>query len=145
MDPATEEKGVPFAKKIASLTLPEKIRIALTGNKDVRTVLYRDANKKIGEYILQNPGIMDDEILFFARDRNASEDMLVAISRRKDWVKKYPLRLALTLNPKTPIPLALNILKTLREADLRKIVRSKDVSMYVSSGARRILASKGLL
>jgi hypothetical protein len=39
----------------------------------------------------------------------------------------------------------LKILKTLRDADLRKLVKNKDVSTYVSTGARKILSNKGLM
>lgn len=136
---------VPLAKRISTLSLPEKIRLALTGNKDARTLLYRDSNKMIRQYVLQNPRIMDEEVLLIARDRNATEDTLVVISRRKDWMKKYPLRLSLAQNPKTPIPIVLHILKTLREVDLRKIVKSKDVPTHVAAGAKRVLASKAVI
>jgi len=139
------EKEMQLSKQIASLNLGEKIRLALTGNKEARVILYRDSQKVLGKYVLQNPRIGDDEVLSIARDRNTSEDILTALNHRKDWIKKYPLRLALTINPKTPVPLALKMLKTLRDADLRKLVKSKDIPTYVASGARRLLESKGLL
>lgn len=139
------EKEAPLATRIAQLSVPEKIRVALTGNKDERSILYRDPNRMIKLYVLQNPRIMEDEILSMARDRNADEEILTTIGKRKEWVKRYPVRLALATNPRTPVPLAMAMLKTLREADLRRIVRSKDVATAVASGAKKILASRGLL
>ncbi len=138
-------KEAPLATRIAGLSLPEKIRLALTGNRDERTILYRDSNKMIKRYVLQNPRIMEDEVLAIARDRNADDEILTTIAKRKEWVKRYPVRLAVATNPKTPVPLAINMLKTLREADLRRIVRSKDVAAAVAIGAKKILVAKGLM
>ncbi len=108
-------------------------------------MLARDPNKQILACLLQNPRISDQEILNFAKERTLPEEILSLLSKRKEWMKKYPVRLALAQNPKTPLALSLRLIRTFRDCDLRKLAKSKDVSVHVASGARKILMTRGLL
>lgn len=135
----------PLSRKIAALNLPEKIRLALTGDKETRSLLYRESNKLLLTYLLQNPRITDHEILHMAGDKSLPEAIVSDLLKRKEWMKKYPVRLALAQNPKLPLPVALKLLGTLRDHDLRKIARSKDVSVHVAMRARKLLAIRGVL
>jgi hypothetical protein len=135
----------PLAKRIQEMGLPEKLRLAQMGDKEARSLLAREQNKQILYCLLQNPRISDQEIVQFAKEKTLPEEILSLISRRKEWMKKYPVRLALTLNPKTPLALSLRLLRTIRDMDLRKIAKSRDISAQVASGARKILIARGLL
>ena len=145
MPNTAEEKDVPLPKKIMEMGMSEKIGLALTGDKEARTLLAREPNKLILNYLLQNPRITENEIIQLAKVKTIPQEILITISKRREWMKKYQLRLALTENPKTPLPLVLKLLSLLRDVDLRKIARSRDVSANVSAGARRLLMSRGLL
>ncbi len=127
------------------MDLPEKMRLAQMGDKEARTLLAREQNKQILYCILQNPRISDQEILQFAKEKTLPEEILSLLSKRKEWMKKYPVRLALAQNPKVPLALALRLLHTFRDNDLRKISKSKDVSVHLATGARKILMARGLL
>lgn len=125
--------------------LPERLRLAQMGDKEARSLLAREQNKQVLYCLLQNPRISDQEIVQFAKAKTLPEEILSLISRRKEWMKKYPVRLALTLNPKTPLALSLRLLRSIRDMDLRRIAKSKDVSSQLASGARKILIARGLL
>ncbi|MEW6443947.1 MAG: hypothetical protein AB1640_23625 [bacterium] len=137
--------SVSLPRRIAALSLPEKIRLALTGDRESRAILYRESNKLLLGYLLQNPRVTDHEVLQMAKDKTLPEEILLSLSKRKEWIKQYPVRLALAQNPKLPLPNALKLLATLRDADLRKIARSKDVSVHIAGRARKLLAVRGLL
>ena len=142
---APERNEVPLSQRILGMGVSEKIKLALTGDKEARCLLARDPNKLILSYLLQNPRIMEVEILAMAHGRNIPEEILLSITRKKEWMKRYPVRLAVVQNPKAPLPVALKLLATVRDPDLRKIARSRDVSGHLSAGARRILMRRGLL
>ncbi len=125
--------------------LPEKMRLAQSGDKEARSLLAREQNKLILSSLLQNPRISDQEILNFAKEKTIPEEILTLLSKRKEWMKKYPVRLALAQNPKTPLALSLRLIRNFRDTDLRKIAKSKDVSVHVAAGARKILMVRGLL
>ena len=144
-NPEHNEKEGPLAKWLPAMALPEKMRLAQTGDKEARSLLAREQNKQILYCLLQNPRLSDQEILNFAKEKTLPEEILSLISKRKEWTKKYPVRLALAQNPKTPLALSLRLLRSFRDFDLRKIAKSKDVSVHVASGARKILMARGLL
>jgi len=145
MPDLAEKKDVPLSKRISSMGMPEKVRLALMGDKDARSLLARDRNKLILQYLLQNPRLTEKEIIQIAKGKTVPEEVLVSISKKRDWMKRYPIRLVLVQNPKMPLPRALRLLQTIRALDLRKISRSKDVSAHLASGARKLLVQKGLL
>jgi len=144
-NPAQNHQEGPLAKRIPNMGLPEKMRLAQTGDKEARSLLAREKNKQILSCLLQNPRISDQEVLNFAKERTLPEEILSLLSKRKDWIKRYPVRLALAQNPKVPLALSLRLIRSFRDYDLRKIAKSKDVSVHVASGARKILMTRGLL
>ena len=145
MSQSASTKEVCLAKRIGDMPVQEKIRLALMGDGEARALLVREQNKLILSYLLQNPRMTEHEILRIAKEKSMPEEILHMLSKKKEWMKKYPVRLALAQNPKTRLPLALKLLGTFRDADLRKIARSKDVSAHLSACARRILIKRGLL
>ena len=144
-NPAKNQQEVPLAKRLLDMGLPEKMRLAQTGDREARSLLAREPNKQILSCLLQNPRISDQEILNFAKEKTLPEEILSLLSKRKEWMKKYPVRLALAQNPKAPLALSLRLIRSFRDCDLRKIAKSKDVSVHVASGARKILMTRGLL
>ncbi len=127
---------------VRSMSVAEKIRLAMLGSKTARRLLVRDTNKAVVRAVVQSPKIREDEVLAIAQDRTVSEEIIRMIIQRRDWLKSYPIRLALCQNPKTPLPRALRLLETLQDRDLRQISKSRNVPSPVSSGAVRVLARR---
>ncbi len=127
---------------VRSMSVAEKMRLAMLGSKTARRLLVRDTNKAVVRAVVQSPKIREDEVLAIAQDRTVSEEIIRMIAQRRDWLKSYPIRLALCQNPKTPLPRALRLLETLQDRDLRQISKSRNVPSPVSSGAVRVLARR---
>jgi hypothetical protein len=125
--------------KILTMTIGEKIKLALRGNKDARMILIRDTNKLIRRFVLRNPRIGDEEIIAICRNRTADEDALRVIANGREWMRNYQIRLALTTNPKTPLVLSMRQVPTLSERDIRQLAKSKNVPQAVAAQCRRIL------
>jgi len=139
------EKALPQSlyAQILNMGVHEKIKLAMRGNKDARTILIRDAIRLIRRCVLQNPRISDGEVISIARNRSTDEELLRMINEKREWVRNYQVRHALTTNPKTPLPIALRHVSTLAERDLRFIAKSKNVPQGVAVQARRILLASG--
>ncbi|HHL40231.1 MAG TPA: HEAT repeat domain-containing protein [Deltaproteobacteria bacterium] len=129
-------------KLVGSLSMAEKIKLAMTGNKEARELLIKDSNKMVALSVLKNPRITDQEILRVASDKSASDDVLRAIARTKEWLKSYPIKHALVLNPKTPPHIAMKLVDHLYEKDLAKLAKSRNVPGIVAATARRRLEAK---
>ena len=74
-----EEKPVEqrsLVDRIRDMTVSERIKLALRGNKESRMILLRDSNKLIRRFVLQNPRITDEEIIALSKNRSADEELL---------------------------------------------------------------------
>jgi hypothetical protein len=142
-EPDDEAEAKNLFQLIQSLSIAEKIKLANLGSKGARRLLVRDTNRVVQRAVLRSPKIREDEVVPIAQDRTVSEELLRIILGRKDWMKSYPLRLAIAQNPKTPVPQALRLLETLQDRDLRALSKSRNVPSPVSGGALRVLARRG--
>ena len=129
----------PLLQRIQRMKVAEKIRLAMTGEKETRNILMRDPNRLVQFAIISNPRITDGEISMIAASKGADEDVLRRIGNNREWVKYYPVRLALCTNPKAPIAIASRLLETLTQKDLRLIAKSKSVPSAIAQAARRMI------
>ena len=129
--------------QILTMGIPEKLKLALRGNKDARNILIRDASKMIRRFVMQNPRISDAEVIAVARNRSSDEELLRIVVDKREWMRNYQVRLALATNPKTPLTVALKQLPTLGERDLRMLAKSRNVPQTVVAQARRLLLAMG--
>ena len=149
LDPALVEEPAPpqvresAAVRIRRLTVPERVKLALRGNREARQILARDPVKLVQGCVLRNPRITVDEALAMAKNRSLPGELLRAIAAEREWVRHYALRLALVQNPKTPLPVALGLLGGIHERDMRLLARSKNVPTVLQAQARRILTRRG--
>jgi CRISPR/Cas system-associated protein Csm6 len=77
--------------------------------------------------------------VLLTRSRGIVDDVLMIIARNPKFMKSYQVKRNLVENPKCPIQLAVKLVLHLREADLRLIAKSKNISSAVQSQARRHL------
>lgn len=130
-------------QEISDLPVPDKIKLAMTGDKEARTILLRDSNKQVQEAVLNSPRITEAEIAAVANSRNIGDEILRKIASSREWMKNYQIRLGLVNNPKTPLPIGLKIVGTMMISDLKRLSKNKGVSNVLASAAHRILIRKG--
>ena len=136
------EKALGLYGKIKALSVPQRVKLALRGNREARAILLRDTNRMIPRMVLMNPRVTEDEILLVTKDRNAGVEILRQIGENRDWTGHYGIRAALVENARTPVALALRLLKTLQEREIRLLAKSKNVSSAVAAEARRMMFRK---
>jgi len=128
--------------QILGMSIGQKIKLALRGNGDARTILLRDGSKLVRRFVLMNPRINDTEIVAITRNKTIDEDLLRIISDKREWLRLYQVRVGLATNPKTSLPLAIKLVGTLDERDIRQISKSKNVQQGVAAQARRLMFQK---
>lgn len=129
-------------KAVSSMTMGQKLKLALCGNKAARELLVKDPNKIISVAVLKNPRVTEEEVQKVTASKGTSDDLLRQISRNKEWMKSHTIRVGMLSNPKTPLAISLKLLDTVFEKDLQTIAKSKNVSSALSSAARRRLEAK---
>lgn len=129
-------------KAVKDMSMGQKIKLALCGNKSTREFLVKDSNKIISLAVLKNPRMTEDEVLKLISSKGTPEDLLRYVARNKEWVKNYSIKLGIATNPKTPITMSLKMLDSLLDKDLQKISKSKNVASVLASSARRKVEAK---
>jgi hypothetical protein len=140
--PMEEGKRLTLAQRIMKMSIAEKIKLATKGNKDARSYLLRDSNKLVAVAVIRSPKITDGEVLAVANNRAAQDDVLRVVYTNREWLKMYPVKLALTKNPKVPLPVAIKFLAQLRESEVKELSKNKNVPSGVQLLARKMMDKK---
>ena len=127
---------VSINKQIMTLTVAEKIKLAMLGNKEARSILIKDANKLVSTAVFNNPRISDPEVVDAVKSRNISEEVLRIISNNRAWLRNYQVKCGLVNNPKTPLGIALKLINHLTIKDLKNLANSKNVPNVISTAAK---------
>jgi len=135
---ATEEqKTQTFQERLANMTVPEKVKSATKGTREMRSILIRDPNRLVASAVLSCPKVNDAEIESFAKMGNVSEDILRTIARSRAWTKNYSVVLALVKNSKTPVALTLSLMQRLTDSDVKKLASDRNVPEALRLAARK--------
>ncbi len=124
------------------LNIGDKIKLAMSGDKEWRSLLVKDSNKQVSSAVLKNPRITEKEVLILCQNRSTNEELIRLILINREWLKNYSIRLALTMHPRTPVNMGIRFLSTLGEKDLRILSKSRNISSVLVNACRRILAVK---
>jgi hypothetical protein len=136
----TAEEGVDRESifgKLTQMGVPERVKAAVTGSREVRALLIRDPNRMIAAAVLSSPKLTESEVESFARMGNVSEDVLRIIGSNRGWMKNYGVVVALVKNAKTPLAISLNLMPRLMERDLVKLSVDRNVTDPLRVAAKR--------
>lgn len=142
LDDEGHEVPLRLAQRIMKLRTSQKIILAMKGGKEERTLLIRESNRLIQVSVIRNGRITEGEVAYIAQMRTVNEEVLRIVATNREWMKKYPIVKALTLNPRTPVPLAMSMVKRLVEADMKLLMRDKNVSELLRREAKRFMDAK---
>jgi len=117
----------------------QKIQLALHGDKNQRMAILREQNKQLHNYVLRNPGLQLDEILFIAKQPTSSAELLSQIGARREWAERPDIAIALVRNPKTPVPLAVRLVDFVSATELRSLAKQQSAREPVQRAARKKL------
>jgi hypothetical protein len=122
---------------LGKMNFPQRLKAALKGSKEIRSILIRDSNKMICQTVLSSPKLTESEVEAFARMASVSEDVLRTIAQNRKWMKNYKVVLGLTKNPKTPVAMSLNLLNRLQDRDMQGVSVDRNVPEPLRIAARK--------
>ena len=134
-----DEEGLSKYQIALELKVAEKIKMALTGDKEWRAILVKDSNKLVKGAVMKNPRITDGEVIMIAKNKTTSDELIRMILLNKDWMKLYEMKKALIVHPKTPPPKAMRLVPFLTMKDIKELAKSRQVSTMVATAARKEL------
>lgn len=129
---------VSLIRKIMFMNTKDRMKLAMKGDREARSILIRDSNKVVSTGVVNNPRITEQEIENIAAMRTVADEVLRLISMNRSWARAYSIIHNLARNPRTPIPTVLNILPRIRTKDLLNLTLNRNVSEAVRRQAYRL-------
>jgi hypothetical protein len=88
-----------------------------------RMLLVQDKDPQVLLALLKNPRLSIDEVVRIAKSSHLFYQSIDLILKTPLWMANLDVRVALIHNPKTPLALALRILPTLPDAEVRVLAK----------------------
>lgn len=128
--------------KVRALSRIEKLILAPKADRSERAVLAQDNDAQVLHALLRNPRITLEEVTRIARSTLLSAVTAELIAKTAQWSASAEIRSALVGNPRTSTPLALRLLPTLPEPEIRQIAKSTAVSQALKQAALRLVINR---
>jgi len=133
---------ISLIRRIMFMTTRDRMKLAMKGDREARSILIRDANKVVSSAVINNPRITDHEVENISAMRTVADEVLRLIALNRTWARSYPIIHSLARNPRTPIPTAMNILPRIRTKDLLNLAQNRNVSEAVRRQAHRLTSTR---
>jgi len=131
-----ERRGT--AQRLSMLTVADRLKVAVLGSREERSILVRDPNRLVSSAVLSSPRLTESEVEAIARMTNVSGDVLRTVGSNRAWLKNYAVIAALARNAKTPIGVALSLLNRLAARDIKFLASDRNIPEPVRLAARKI-------
>ena len=126
-----EDDRIPDYGKGRPLTLGERKSLARRPTREMMDRLLRDPHPDVIRMVLANPKVTEEDVLALAARRPCRPDVLTEIARQPRWAHRPRIRMALVLNPDTPLEIAAPVAGLLMRHELRLVATSPTVALAV--------------
>ncbi len=133
---------VSLIRRIMFMNVKDRMKLAMKGDREARSILIRDSNRVVATAVIQNPRVTDQEVENIAAMRTVADEVLRLISLNRNWARSYPIIHNLVRNPRTPIPTVLSTLPRIRTKDLKHLMQNRNVSEATRRQAQRLAQTR---
>lgn len=133
---------VSLIRRIMFMNARDRMKLAMKGDREARSILIRDSNRVVATAVIHNPRITDQEIENVAAMRTVADEVLRLISINRNWARSYPIIHNLVRNPRTPIPTVMGTLPRIRTKDLKNLSQNRNVSEATRRQALRLAQAR---
>lgn len=124
------------------LTVGERRSLARRPRRGTIEKLLMDPHPMVIRQLLENPGLVEDDVLRLATQRPARADALQELAASTHWLCRRRVRLALVLNPGTPRHISMPLLTICNRSDLLEVATTSTVPNLVRVTARELLGKR---
>lgn len=126
-----EDDRIPDYGKGRPLSLGERKSLARKPDRAMMERLLRDPHPDVIRMVLANPRVVEEDVLAVASRRPCRPDVLTELARQPRWVHRPRIRMALVLNPDTPLEVVAPMVGLLMRHELRLVATSPTVAPAV--------------
>ena len=124
------------------LSLGQRRAAARSADRFVLDRLLHDRNVLVISLLLDNPKIVERDVVKIAALRPTRPEILQRISKHRRWASRYHVRKALTSNPYTPHQVARRLMSTLMMQDVRLLYNMGALPPALRAEAQRLLQER---
>jgi hypothetical protein len=129
--------------RLESMTLGERISLARNATRGLIEPLRDIGEVEVLTALLGNPRLVENDVVWMAGNEESPGELLELLSNHPVWGRRFPIRLALLENRRTPVHAAMRVLSRLPRQDLRRLKADSRVPRIVRVGAERHLSRIG--
>lgn len=137
-DPAASR--VPDFGKGRIVTLGERKSLARSHDRTLIARVLRDPHPLVIRILLGNPAVTETDVVRLCAMRPVLAEVLREVFRSPKWIVRYQVKIALLLNPHTPLDVALQIAPHMTAQDLRRASAASDLSAPLQDACKRLSA-----
>jgi hypothetical protein len=123
---------------LPDLRLGERITLGRLATPGVLFLLLADPDPRVLEGCLENPRLRESDLLAALRRPDVSVALLQAAAGSFRWAESYAVRLALVLEPRSPLGVALAQISSLTRRDLLRVAGTAPLAPLVRTAAQRL-------
>jgi hypothetical protein len=139
VDEDAETQRVPDFGKGRTLTLGERKSLARRNDRNLLARVLRDPHPDVIRISLGNPTLTENDVVRLCARRPVSTEVLREVFKSPRWIIRYHVKVALALNPYTPLDIALQLAPLLQSQDLRRLLSSEELHGELREACRRLL------
>ncbi len=123
--------------RLQEMTLGERIALARKASRGIVMALRDSDDPKVLAALLGNPRLIEPDVLTIAGNALARREVLRELAEHPSWGIRRAVRLTLLRNPRTPVQVALRLLRSLPREDLEGLKRDPSTPKIVRLVAGR--------
>jgi hypothetical protein len=127
---------------LSEMRMGDRISLARLATPPVLAALLADAEPLVTRAALLNPRLREEDLLLAVRRDTATRALLEEAAASPRWRDAYGLRLALVVQPRTPLSVALGQLSSLIVRDLLRVARTPELRPLLQAAAERLAATR---
>lgn len=124
---------------LRDMRLGDRVTLGRLATPTLLPALLADADRRVTESALLNPRLREEDLVSALRREDVPLSLVSEVAESSRWAANYAVRLALVLQPRTPLALALQHLSSLVPRDLRRVAEDSALRPLVRAAARVVL------
>jgi hypothetical protein len=124
---------------LPDMRLGDRVTLARLATPALLPPLLADGERQVAESTLVNPRLREEDLVAALRKDDVSAALVEAVVVSSRWAANYAVRLTLVLQPRTPLPIALQQISALVPRDLRRVAGEAALRPLVRAAAREVL------
>jgi hypothetical protein len=124
------------------LRLGDRITLAKIATPPVLARLLEDGEPRVVEAGLINGRLREEDLATAVRRDTVTPALIEGIAASPRWRDRYGLRLAIVLQPRTPLAVALSQVTSLLPRDLERVAADEALAPLVQLAARRVATGR---